>query len=362
MKKDYKKLIIKIGTNVITNDSGLLDIPVMEQIVNQVAQLKKQGIKIIIVSSGAMGAGRSLVKLDEKTDRIVKRQVLAAVGQVKLMEIYADLFSKHGYNCAQVLATKGDFGDRRHYLNMKNCFEALLRDDIIPVVNENDVVSVDELMFTDNDDLAGLIATMLNADGLFLLTSVEGIYRSNAEAEERVVISSVKFGEKNIEAHISMEKSLFGRGGMSTKCRIARKMAELGITTHIVNGRRKNVILDVIKKEAEIGTTFLPKTAKVSNVKRWIAYTEGQEKGAVYIDKGAENVLHTPGKAFSLLPVGIIKVEGEFEKGDVVGIHNETGKNIGYGLAQYDSKTAKEFMRKKGKKELIHYDYLFLNT
>ncbi|MFA4830970.1 MAG: glutamate 5-kinase, partial [Patescibacteria group bacterium] len=339
---------------VITNDSGLLDIPVMEQIVNQVAQLKKQGIKIIIVSSGAMGAGRSLVKISEDEDRVVKRQVLAAVGQVKLMQTYVDLFVKHGLNCAQVLATKSDFRDRRHYLNMKNCFEALLRDDIIPIVNENDVVSVDELMFTDNDELAGLIASMMSVEAVLLLSLVGGILRADGS-----VVAVVK-DEKEVSEHILPCVSKFGRGGMHTKCRIALKLAGLGITTHILNGRRAGAIIDALSGK-KVGTKFLATGDKVSNVKKWIAYAEGQEKGIVHINECAEPVLREKGKARSLLPVGITKVEGVFEKGDIIKIKNYQGKIIGFGRAEYGSDLAKKNMGKKGNRELVHYDYLFLN-
>mgnify|MGYP001573295744 CR=1 FL=1 len=171
----YKKIILKIGTNVITQDDGTLDISVMKSIADQIAELKKEKTEVVIVSSGAMGAGRKLCALPKATSDIAKRQILAAIGQPALMHEYLQLFSPYHLVCAQVLATKEDFRDRGHYLNMRHCFEALLKENMVPIVNENDVTSVDELMFTDNDELAGLIASMLQAEALLILTTVEGV-------------------------------------------------------------------------------------------------------------------------------------------------------------------------------------------
>jgi glutamate 5-kinase len=339
----------------------LLDLGIMKQIVGQIVKLKKQGIKIVVVSSGAMGAGRGSVKLKDPVNEVVERQILASVGQVKLMDAYNKLFSKYGYNCAQVLATKGDFGDRSHYLNMKTCFEALLWGDIVPVLNENDVVAVSELMFTDNDELAGLIASMLDVDELFLLTDVEGLYRADAGLGEKTIISEVLPSAKDIEEHAYIEKSLFGRGGMHTKCRIARKLAGLGITTYILDGRKKDIIINVMNGQ-QCGTTFVPSDSKVSSVKKWIAHSDGQEKGVVHLNQLAEDALTSLDMARSLLPIGITKVDGDFEKGDIIKIKNHKGEDIGFGMAEYGAEEAGQNVGEKGKKELVHYDYLFLSV
>jgi len=348
-----KKIVVKVGTNVITKENGLLNMEVLKHLVDQIITLRKKGIDIILVSSGAMGAGRALIKLEEDTNDVVRRQVLASIGQVALLKTYLELFQKKGHLCAQVLATKEDFRGRLHYLNMKNCFEALLANGVIPIVNENDVISVTELMFTDNDELAGLIASMLDMDGLILLSNVDGILDSGCKK----VISEVD-GETELEQCLLPSKSSFGRGGMLTKAKMAQKLADMGITTFVANGEQKNVITDIVSGK-DIGTKFLPqKTKKASSLKRWVAHGEGYEKGTITIDDGAEKALKK--KIASLLPVGITKVEGDFEKGDIVKIQNKKSKSLGFGIAAYDAKTTKSYLGKKDKKAFIHYDYLFL--
>jgi glutamate 5-kinase len=360
MKKKYQKIIVKIGTNVITRENGLLDLQVMQSLVDQIALLKKEKVEVIVVSSGAMGAGRSLLTLSEKSNDVVKRQILAAVGQPKLINTYAGLFAGHDYICAQILATKEDFRDRIHYLNMKNCFTALLKDNIVPIVNENDVVSVTELMFTDNDELAGLIASMMDVDALVLLTNVDGIFDGSPKDKNSRLIATIDSNESNFRSYVSPEKSLFGRGGMLTKCGIGHKMALVGITTHIANGKAENILLDIYHKKP-VGTTFLLQK-DASSVKRWIAHSEGFEKGTVFINQGAEMALSSRDKAISLLPVGVTKIDGNFEKGDIIRICNEKKANIGLGLAQYNSQKAVSLIGQKGQKPLIHYDYLFLKV
>jgi len=353
MKFLYKKVVLKIGTNVLTGEDGNLDLEVMRELVDQIAFLKKEGLQIVVVTSGAMGAGRALISLPEKLSDVSARQVLAAVGQSRLMNIYSNLFEKHKLLCAQILATKSDFRDRQHYLNMKNCFESLLHDRIIPIVNENDVVSVSELMFTDNDELAGLIASMMNFEVVISLTCVEGIYDGDHVISE---IDLKKFSK--LEKIISPGKSKFGRGGMITKAKIAKRLSSLGIATHIANGKTKNVVLKILN-QAKIGTKFLPQKG-VSSAKRWLAGSEGHEKGIVYVNKCAGEVLTLKNNIASLLPVGITKIEGDFEKGDIIKIKNEKEEDIAYGMAGYSSETAKKYLGHKGKKELVHYDYLFI--
>lgn len=346
------KIVVKVGTNVLTTADGLLNQSVMQGLVDQLAELKKRGVEVVLVSSGAMGAGRPLIKFSKKPSRIIERQMLASVGQTRLINAYDKLFSKHNYLCAQVLATKEDFRDRKHYLNMKNCLGGLLNDQIIPIINENDVVSVDELMFTDNDELAGLLSSMLNADALMLLTNVDGVM------EDGRVIPIVDFKNTNIYKCISPTKSSFGRGGMITKCKIAERMSQVGIKTHIINGTKSNIILDVLNGES-VGTTFIPQK-ETSGLKKWIAQAEGQEKGEVIIDDKAVEILTSAERAASLLPVGITNVSGSFKKDDIVKIKNQKGDSIGLGVAQYGSKKAKEVIGKKGEKPLVHYDYLFI--
>ena len=356
----HQKVVIKVGTNVITRKDGILDITSISHLVDQICQLKQQKVEVILVSSGAVGAGRTMLQVPKQMSKIVRRQVLSAIGQVRLMETYRQLFANQHLFCAQVLATKEDFRDRQHYINMKNCFSALLRDNIIPIVNENDVVAVDELMFTDNDELAGLIASMCGAEALIILSSVDGVLTGAPHLPESKVIPEIDPLDEESMRYILPTRSSFGRGGMHTKFRIAQKAAKVGISTYIANGSRKNILLDILNNDY-IGTHFKPQP-QVSNLKKWIAYTEEEEKGKVTINAGAERAICNQEKVSSLLPVGILQIEGEFEKGDLIQILNESGEALGYGLAQYDAATARTLVGKQGQKALIHYDYLYLSN
>lgn len=359
MALSYHRLIVKIGSNVLTQDSGLPDEARMTHLVAQITELKKAGKEIIIVSSGAVAAGRSLIRVAEKTDAVTSRQLLAAVGQVKLINTYAALFGRHGLTCAQVLVTKEDFRDRQHYLNLKNCFQALRQHHVIPIVNENDVISVTELMFTDNDELAGLIASLLNADALIILSNVNGIYNGDPQNPQAEVIQEIAPTATDFAAFVTAQRSQFGRGGMLTKCHLAHKVAQLGIAVHIANGKMENILPRLLNEEV-INTRFIPrKTA--SGRKKWIAHAENAAKGAVQINAGAKAAL-TSTKATSLLPVGIIKIIGEFQKGDIIKLLDENEKLIGQGLAEYGSDKAQERQGQQHQKALVHYDYLFLNA
>ena len=352
MNKVYKKIVIKIGTNVITTDKGFLDSEILESIAEQISTLKKNRLNIIVVSSGAMGAGRSIIDESSIKGKVVKRQILASVGQIYLINTYADLFKKHSLACAQVLATKEDFRDRRHYINMKNCFDGFLAGNIIPIVNENDVVAVDELMFTDNDELAGLIASMIDADSLFILTSVDGILKNSR------VIPEINPAKNDMSGIITPETSQFGRGGMLTKYEVAKKLSLNGIATHILNGKKRGAIVDIINGK-EHGTKITAQKSS-SSVKRWISHSEGHEKGTVYINKCAAETLRSKERAASLLPIGISKIEGSFYKGDIIKIKGENNEDIGYGMVSYGSKKALEKIGKNREKPLIHYDYLYI--
>jgi glutamate 5-kinase len=353
MKPSFKKVVVKFGTNVLSTADGLLDLNAMRHLVLQIAQAKRAGVQLIVVTSGAVGAGRALLQLSDDMNRVVRRQVLAAVGQVKLMQQYASFFEQNGLFCAQVLATKEDFRDKGHYLNMKNCFLALLRDNIVPIVNENDVVSVTELMFTDNDELAGLIAAMINADALLLLSSVNGVLDEHGQP-----IPEIEPDNKKALRLIQPTRSTFGRGGMATKFKMAQKAAKLGITTFIADGKQPDVIQRILNGEA-IGTRFVPEHAQ-SNLKKRLAHQEIPEKGIITINQGAAERLLDKSLATSLLPVGITAVSGDFDAGDLVKIQTEDGLPLGVGKAQYNAEKAIQYMGQKGKKALIHYDYLYI--
>uniref|UniRef100_Q3ARL7 Glutamate 5-kinase n=1 Tax=Chlorobium chlorochromatii (strain CaD3) TaxID=340177 RepID=Q3ARL7_CHLCH len=352
----YKKIVVKVGTNVITNKNGELDLEVLQSLTSQIATLQKAGIQVILVSSGAVGAGRSLIKLPPTFPTVAARQVLASTGQIKLISTYNALFEQHGLLTAQILVTKSDFRDRLHYLNMQTCFHSLLQQQVIPVVNENDAVSVTELMFTDNDELSGLIASMMDAEGYLILSHVDGLF--DMKAGDGTIIKVVDPSTKHFHQYISPGKSEFGRGGMLTKCHIAHKLSRLGISVHIANGRTPNILLSILNGE-NVGTTFLPQKAAHAP-KRWVANSEGLEKGAVTINKGAEVALVADERANSLLPIGIVSVEGQFLKGDIIKVCSIEGEVLGYGVAQYSSEKTLTLMGQKNQKPLIHYDYLFI--
>ena len=360
MSLAYKRIIVKIGSNVLTQDNGLPDTARIQHLVEQLATLKKQGREVIVVSSGAVASGRSLVKVSDKADAVTSRQLLAAVGQVKLLSTYAELFSQHSLVCAQVLVTKEDFRDRVHYLNMQNCFGALLQNNIIPIVNENDVISVTELMFTDNDELAGLIASMLNADALLILSNVNGIYTGDPKDPSSELLREIEPTTTSFSSFVTTQRSQFGRGGMITKCHMAHKVAQLGIAVHIANGKTENVLPKLLSGEVE-NTRFIPNKI-ASGKKKWIAHSETAAKGVIHINEGAKAALTTPGKAVSLLPVGVTHITGEFEKGDIIKLVDEHQKPVGLGLAEYGSDKAAERIGQKNQKPLVHYDYLFLNS
>lgn len=358
MSLNYKRIVIKVGSNVLTKANGLPDLSRIEQLVDQISKIKEQNKEVILVSSGAVASGKSILSASDKFDAVATRQLFASIGQVKLINKYSELFEQRGLVCAQVLVTKEDFRDRLHYLNMKNCFNILLQHNVVPVVNENDVISVTELMFTDNDELAGLIASQLNADALLILTNVDGIYDGDPKAEGSKVIGRIDQDFKGFSGIISAKKSEFGRGGMMTKSNMAHKVARLGIAVHIANGTTDNII-PLILDENIVNTYFVPqKTA--SGKKKWIAHSENYATGLVRINEGARIAL-TSAKASSLLPVGLVRIEKDFKKGEIIRLIDENGSYIGLGIAEYGSEKARERLGVKNQKALIHYDYLFLN-
>ena len=356
-----KRIAVKIGSNVLTRKDGTLDITRMSALVDQVAELHHAGMEIVLISSGAVASGRSEVKVGKKLDSVSARQLYSAVGQAKLINRYYELFREHGLKCGQVLTTKENFGSRTHYLNQKHCMEVMLEHGVIPIVNENDTISVTELMFTDNDELSGLIATMMGMDALIILSNIDGIYNGNPADPASRVIPVVERGKTDLASYVQTGRSSFGRGGMLTKCHIAQKVADEGILVVIANGKRSNILVDLLKDpEAIPCTRFLPAVKPVSSVKKWIAHSEGFAKGEIHINKGAEEALLAP-KATSLLLVGVTQVVGDFEKDDIVRIVNEEGKLLGVGCAGYGSEEARALIGRRDLKPLVHYDYLYID-
>jgi glutamate 5-kinase len=279
---------------------------------------------------------------------------------VKLMSSYQFLFGKYGIQAGQLLATKESFRDRRHYLYMKNCISAMLENKVLPIVNENDTISINELMFTDNDELSGLISSMMDCNSLFILSNVDGVYTGIPGQEGTELIVKIDEDSEDLDQYISTEKSGFGRGGMITKCSIARKIASQGIDVFIANGTRDAIITDIIRKKDVPYTHFIASNKKETGVKKWLSHSDTFAKGAVVINDGAKEALFGE-KATSLLMIGITRVEGFFKSGDIVRIIDKDGKNIGLGKSQYDSKKAELHIGEKLSKPFIHYDYLVVN-
>lgn len=357
----YKRVVVKIGSNVLAAGDGSLDIRRMEILVGQIAALVADGVEVIVISSGAVASGRSeLGDRVGRLDSVSARQLYSAVGQAKLINRYFDLFAEKGLACGQVLTTKASLATRLHYLNQRNCVSVMLENNVIPILNENDAISVTELMFTDNDELSGLVSTMMDADALIILSNVDGIYNGHPAQPGSEVIRKVGRGG-NVDSYIQAERSQFGRGGMLTKSRIALKVADEGIEVIIANGKKDTILTDLVLNGADVVCTrFEPSPNPISGIRKWIAHSDGFANGAIRINEGAEQAL-TSQRATSLLPVGVEEIEGDFEKDDIVGILSHDGRQLGVGKVSADSVRARALIGRKGARPLIHYDYLHLD-
>ena len=354
-----KRIVVKIGSQVLCGPDGALNRGVLSNLVGQIGALNADGWQVLLVSSGAVAAGSGLAaELTRVSDPVARKQVMAATGQVHLMGIYRELFAQHGLSAAQVLATKSDFQTRRHYLNMRGCVEALLTAGIVPVVNENDVVSITELMFTDNDELAGLLAGMVNARLLCLLSTVPGVYDGDPEDASTRCIGRWDDKLYQLEDIVTRGTSALGRGGMHNKLLIARKVASLGTEVVIADGTDPQ-IMDKILGAEQAGTRF-PISGDASPAKKWLASADDHATGSVTINQGAKEVLLDSNTLASLLPVGIEAVDGFFDRGDVIQILGPNREVLGCGRAKSDHEEAGRLIGQRGQKPLVHYDYLYL--
>jgi len=355
------KIVIKVGTQAILAGDGMALESIMILLVEQIAKLQKQGHHVVLVSSGAVASGRRAARAlfnREYGTSIGEKQVLASLGQHELMHRYAEMFKPHGILASQLLLTKQDFHTRQHYLNIARLLREILEHkNIVPIVNENDSVAIEELMFTDNDELAGLIAAQMNADKLIILTTVEGVYDMHPDDPNAKCIPLLDPANQRLP-EVSAIKSTHGRGGMVSKLSTAHKMSDLGVTTHIASINQANAIIRLVEGES-LGTTILPKKKK-SNIKRWMAFSEGQKSGTITINLRLYDILKENKKILSILPVGIEKCTGNFKKGDLVEILAPNGKKIGVGIARYDSEQLSVFLGVKDKPEFIHYDHLHI--
>ena len=339
-KSEYRRIVAKFGTNLLTAGTDHLDLEVMSTLVGQVVRLHQQGLEVIIVSSGAVAAGRQQLRLAKERKDIPSRQVMAAVGQNALMHSYEQLFDWHGITVAQALLTKANLSDRLGYLNARNTLLALLELGVVPIINENDVVSVDELegaAFGDNDNLSGMVSNLVDADLLVVLCDVIGLCTADpANDRSAQLITRVDCIDERIE-HLAGDTRGRGVGGMATKVQAARLATASGATVIIADGKEQDLLSRLVRGEA-IGTLFPPTASKMESRKRWML-TGLATNGSLVIDDGAVVALKEQNK--SLLPAGIKAVDGDFSRGDAVDIISEKGKKrekIACGISNYSSR------------------------
>jgi glutamate 5-kinase len=344
--KNIKKMVVKVGSSSLTLKTGGLDRENIEKLVNEVSSLVKRGIEVIIVTSGAIAAGLEDLNIPKKPREITLLQAAASIGQVELMKLYGDLFSENGLKIGQILLTQEDTTRREQYLNIKNTIRNLIDLGVIPLINENDSVAVDEIKFGDNDKLAALVSVLAEADVLVILTDIEGMYDKNPRvSRDAKLISYIDRIDKNIESAAGGIGSTYGIGGMESKIKAAKICSFSGIKTIIANSRRKNV-LDEILEGKSVGTFFAPQAIKkVKSVKKWIAFGM-KAKGAIIIDKGAEEAVLNKGK--SILPVGVLKIRGKFNKGDTLKVFSMDNKLIAKGISNFSSD---DILKIKGKNQ-----------
>ena len=328
-------IVVKIGTSSLTQETGKIAIATIASLIETLSDLRSLGHRIVLVSSGAVGIGCARLNLSERPRKIALKQAVAAVGQGRLMRIYDDLFSSLAQPIAQILLTRRELMERNSYVNASNTFRELLDLGVIPIVNENDTIAIDELKFGDNDTLSALVASLIKADWLFLLTDVDRLYsadpRTVPDAKPIELVATHEFKQLQIAAGGSV--SGWGTGGMTTKLAAARIATSSGVTTVITQGKQPQNIMKILQGEA-IGTRFEPQPQMDNARKRWIAYGL-LPMGKLYLDEGAAKAVITKGK--SLLPAGIIKVEGEFTATDAVQICDRQGREIARGLVNYSN-------------------------
>jgi len=366
---NVSKIVIKIGTRVLTNEDGLLDKNRIMELSKQVVKLRLRGFSVVVVSSGSIGAGISALGLQKRPNILPELQAAAAIGQGKLIEVYNECFKKHGYHAAQLLLTRQDFEDRQRYLNTCNTLHSLLSFKTIPIINENDTISVEEITFGDNDILSALVTNLLRADLLILLSSVDGLYTTPPTSGKSCpVVSVVEFISDDIKKLAFKQKTKEGIGGMESKLEAANIATGSGEAVIIANGMQSEILSKIMNYD-NVGTLFIPYNKKITSRKRWIGFTV-RPKGRIYIDEGALSALQKKGK--SLLPSGVVKVDGKFVKGDVVSIVDVgENKEIARGLMNYSddevrkvkglrTSLIKKTLGYKPYDEIIHRDNIVL--
>lgn len=349
--KDVHRVVVKFGTGILTDAGNCVDPVQMSQLVAQIAGLRRRGIEVVLVSSGAVGAGMGAFANSERPKKLDELQACAAVGQVKLMAAYDQLFAKHDLHVAQVLVTHEDLKDQERHLNARQTLISLLDKGVVPIINENDAVSFTELKFGDNDRLSALVASLLPADLLIILTTVDGVIENFGTDEARLIPEVVSI-DATIRKHAQGTASATAIGGMATKVEAARIAVRSGIPMIIASGQKSDTAARIMDGE-EIGTIFVPRTSRLRSRKRWIAFFH-KPTGSIIVDDGAKQALRENGK--SLLPPGIRRCEGTFAKGDVVMICDQDGTEFARGIAEYDLADVKSGTLNRV--EVVHRDDL----
>jgi glutamate 5-kinase len=363
-----KRLIIKVGSSLVTNDGKGLDNAAIAKWAEQIAQLRSLGKQVVLVSSGAIAEGMQRLGFDKRPTGVHELQACAAVGQMGLAQIYETSFRLHSLRTAQVLLTHADLADRERYLNARSTLFTLLHLGVVPIINENDTVVTDEIKFGDNDTLGALVANLIEGDALIILTDQKGLYTADPRKDPAAqLVREAKAGDPALEAMAGGAGTGIGRGGMLTKILAARRAATSGAHTVIAWGREDNVLTRLAAGEA-IGTQLVAQTAQLTARKQWMA-DHLQTAGQVVLDAGAVQKLTAEGK--SLLPIGVIEVSGEFGRGDVITCTDETGRPVARGISNYSSSDARRIMRRPSTEilailgfveepELVHRDNMVL--
>jgi len=366
--KQAKRWVIKIGSALLTKDGKGLDYLAIEGWTKQIAQLRQQGIEIILVSSGSVAEGMSRMGWTKRPTKLAELQAAAAIGQTGLIETYEAQFKQHNIQAAQILLTHDDVSNRKRYLNARNTLHALLKFKALPIINENDTVALEEMRLGDNDTLAALVANLVEADLLVILTDQEGLFTKDPRHhDDAVLISEESATNTTLLDFVGDIATALGSGGMATKLTAAQRAANSGCATVIASGREDNVLYRLSQGE-KIGTLLMPDNTQIAARKQWIV-GQVQASGSLYLDKGASQAIQKKGT--SLLPIGVEKAEGSFNRGDIVDCKNLDGVIIARGLVNYSHKELSKIFKKpsheisvllgyEGETELIHRDNLVI--
>ncbi len=365
--KQVKRIVIKVGSGVLTSAGGL-NMAVIDDLVTEICALKEKGFEVLVVSSGAIASGLKKIGMSKRPQSVSQQQAMAAVGQSSLIMAYEDAFERHGHKVAQILLTRDDLTHRRRYLNARNTLFTLLSWNIVPIINENDTVVVDEIKFGDNDNLSAMVTNLTESQLLINLTDIDGLFdKDPRNHDDAKLIDVVEKTDRKIMRYANSIPGFLGTGGMASKIKAARKVALRGVPVIIANGLKPG-ILDLIFSGKEEGTLFLPGETTLCSRKHWIAFTKSP-KGEIVIDRGAEKAILKKGK--SLLPSGMIEVRGRFSLGNSVLLLNEAGDQIAVGMVNYHSGDIRKIIGAKSAEiesrlgfkhddEVIHRDNLVL--